>query len=336
MDDMQKLDQILREIDSIKERLAVHERAASQVTILPDDQDQLIGAPLQPGPVIRPQPNPAVSPLRQSRFKREGLENLIGKSLLNRIGIIVLLAMAYFLKYSFDNNWIGPLGRIVIGYVLGAGFLIAGDILMRRGYNYFSQGISGGGISIIYLATFAAVSFYHLISSPLAFVLLVLIALSGGLLAVRQNALGLVFIATLGGFMTPFLMKPVLPLIDIHSANACLSIAGFAFASFYIFSSDFSLPPHTFFGWAGALGAVGLSRYCLSWEVSNALKYFHLDFSYNFLLSLTWVVLAVILILVGACGCGFGHFVHQKYAQSFITFFHNIEELSFKFKCLKG
>jgi uncharacterized membrane protein len=39
------------------------------------------------------------------------MENLIAGRWLNRIGITaVLVSVSYFLKYAFDNNWIGPGG----------------------------------------------------------------------------------------------------------------------------------------------------------------------------------------------------------------------------------
>src|SRR5262245_61721090 len=44
------------------------------------------------------------------------LESKIGGRWLNRIGILaMLIGVSYFLKYAFDNNWIGPAARIVIG-----------------------------------------------------------------------------------------------------------------------------------------------------------------------------------------------------------------------------
>ena len=55
--------------------------------------------------VARP---PAVAP--------DQLENLIGGHWLNRIGILaVFIGISFFLKYAFDNNWIGPSGRVAIG-----------------------------------------------------------------------------------------------------------------------------------------------------------------------------------------------------------------------------
>lgn len=140
-------------------------------------------------------------------LQREGLENLIGGRLLNRIGIIVLMfAVAYFLKYSFDNNWIGPAGRIIIGYCAGIAFLAFGHYLMSKDYHYFSQGFSGGAIGIIYLCTFFAVGSYHLIGPYPAFGILVTTALAGGILSVRQSAYGVAFLAAMGGFLAPFLI----------------------------------------------------------------------------------------------------------------------------------
>lgn len=143
----------------------------------------------------------------KNKLTRENLENAIGGKLLNRVGIVVLLfGVAYFLKYSFDNQWIGEVGRVVIGFLAGISLLVAGDLVMRRDYSYFSQGLTGGGIGVIYLTTFAAANFYFLISSGTAFALLVLTALSGGLLAVRQNAFAVAVLSTLGGFLSPFLI----------------------------------------------------------------------------------------------------------------------------------
>jgi len=48
------------------------------------------------------------------------LESRIGSHWLNRIGIsAVLIGVSYFLKFAFDNNWIGPTGRVVIGLLAG-------------------------------------------------------------------------------------------------------------------------------------------------------------------------------------------------------------------------
>lgn len=147
------------------------------------------------------------SQVMKNKLTKEGLESIIGGKLLNRLGILVLLfGLGYFLKYSFDNQWIGELGRVVIGYLGGLGLLVAGDLVMRKQYRIFSQGLTGGGLAALYVTTFAATNFYHLLGSGTAFVLLVLTATAGGLLAVRQNAYGVAVLTTLGGFLSPFLI----------------------------------------------------------------------------------------------------------------------------------
>src|SRR6266404_4356596 len=64
--------------------------------------------------VTQPPPPPYIPP-RKPVFPAEpqaDLESRIGSHWLNRIGIAALLiGISYFLKFAFDNNWIGPAGR---------------------------------------------------------------------------------------------------------------------------------------------------------------------------------------------------------------------------------
>ncbi len=40
--------------------------------------------------------------------------------ILGRIGIAaVIIGVAFFLKYAFDKNWVGPEGRVAIGILIG-------------------------------------------------------------------------------------------------------------------------------------------------------------------------------------------------------------------------
>jgi len=53
------------------------------------------------------------------------LESRIGSHWLNRIGIAALLiGVSYFLKFAFDNNWIGPAGRVTIGLLAGIAMVV--------------------------------------------------------------------------------------------------------------------------------------------------------------------------------------------------------------------
>jgi uncharacterized membrane protein len=97
--------------------------------------------------------------------KKQNVEFAIGSTWFNRIGIILMiLGIGFFLKYSFDNHWIGVIGRISMGYIASVAFLIAGEWLSRKEkYRNFALGFTGGGITVVYLTTFAAIHFYNLL-----------------------------------------------------------------------------------------------------------------------------------------------------------------------------
>jgi len=71
----------------------------------------------------------------------------------------------------------------------------------------YAQVISGGGIAILFLSIYAAHGYYELIPAPIAFAAMVVIAALGVGLAVRQNALSLATLGTLGAFVTPVLLS---------------------------------------------------------------------------------------------------------------------------------
>src|SRR5271169_4374704 len=99
------------------------------VTTSPSAPPPPVPASLKPRDVLPPQQFKvfAAPPLHSSKPKSSSgldLETLIGGRWLNRIGIVAMIgAVTFFLKYAFDNNWIGPSGRIAIGVLLGAAML---------------------------------------------------------------------------------------------------------------------------------------------------------------------------------------------------------------------
>lgn len=136
------------------------------------------------------------------------LEMRIGGNWLSRIGIIaIVLGVGFFLKYAFDNQWIGPRGRISLGVMSGVGVLIAGERLRARGYRTYAHSLSGGGILILYLSIYAAYAFYRLIGHAPAFLLMVAITGMTVLLAARYTALPIAVLGLIGGFLTPVLLS---------------------------------------------------------------------------------------------------------------------------------
>src|SRR3990167_3960511 len=118
-----------------------------------------------------------------------------------KIGVLaLLLGVSFFLKYAFDNNWVGPAGRVMIGVVVGCLVLGLGEFFRKR-YAIYGQILSGGGIAILYLSTYAAYGFYHLVGMPVAFLFMTVVTLVAGVISVVTNQVPLIAIGIAGGFL---------------------------------------------------------------------------------------------------------------------------------------
>lgn len=121
--------------------------------------------------------------------------------------VAIILGMAYFLKYAIDNEWIGEMGRVILGILTGVGFLVWGEILQRKSYRGYSVTVLGGGIAILYFSIFAAFSFYQLVPQIPALLLMVLITATAVLLALRYDSRTIAVFAIVGGFLTPAMLS---------------------------------------------------------------------------------------------------------------------------------
>ena len=159
----------------------------------------------------KPQPGPVYEP-QESGFDRwlqnnPDLEKFIGENLINKIGIAILvLGIAFFVKYAIDQEWINEIGRVCIGIACG-GILVGVAHYMRNTYRSFSSVLAGGGIAVFYFTIAFAFHQYHLMSQTAAFVIMVVITGFAIALSVLYNKLELAIIATVGGFITPFLVS---------------------------------------------------------------------------------------------------------------------------------
>lgn len=136
------------------------------------------------------------------------LERRIGSHLFNRIGIVaVLIGMAWFLKFAFDNHWIGPLGRVIIGLLVGGGLIAWSEWFRRHSYATFSYSLKAIGSGVLYLSLWAAYSLYGLMPSGAAFGAMILVTAWNGYMALVQDAELLALYAIIGGFLTPTLVS---------------------------------------------------------------------------------------------------------------------------------
>src|SRR5437867_358322 len=153
----------------------------------------------------------AAPPLHSSQSKTTSaldLETLIGGRWMNRIGIVAIIgAVAFFLKYAFDNNWIGPSGRVAIGILLGASMLPWSHWLLRRGYSYFSEGIAGLSAAVLYLSIWAGCQYYTLFTRDVGFYAMIVITAVMAAVALGRNSQRIALLSVFGGFLTPLLVS---------------------------------------------------------------------------------------------------------------------------------
>jgi uncharacterized membrane protein len=136
------------------------------------------------------------------------LEQRIGTRWVLIAGIItVIFAVGFFLKYAYDTNLIGPLGRVVIAAIAGLAALAVGEVTRRRGYGIVAKGVTALGFAILYAAVFSAYRFYELIGPTPAFVLAIFITAAAMLYAVSLNEIVVAFLSLLGGFLTPVIVS---------------------------------------------------------------------------------------------------------------------------------
>ena len=161
-------------------------------------------APSSPSPLTHAQP----APRPVSTKERPDLEKKIGQYWLNRVGIVaILIGVSYFVKLAFENDWIGPAGRIAIGLVAGIGFVLWSERFRKRGYAAFSYSLKAVGIGTLYLSLWGAFQIYHLIPAAAAFAAMIVVTASTIALALSQNAELLASFALIGGFATPILLS---------------------------------------------------------------------------------------------------------------------------------
>jgi uncharacterized membrane protein len=165
--------------------------------------------PTAPPPPIPPAPAPApAAAAMAAEPASRHLEEAIGRRWIGWIAIVLIIfSAAFFLKYAFDNQWIGERGRVMIGLLAGLSFVWAGWKRHMAGGRYLSQVLTGGGIVLVYLSTYASFGFYRLVDQTTAFAFLVVVVIQAHFLATAYNSRAIAVMAQIGGFLVPVLLS---------------------------------------------------------------------------------------------------------------------------------
>ena len=136
------------------------------------------------------------------------LESRIGSQVLNRIAIVALLVgAAYGLKLAVDYGWLGPVARVAIGLVAGAGLVLWSERFRAKGFAAFSYSLKAVGSGVLYLSLWAAFRLFHLIPASAGLLLMVGVTAWNAFMAWAQDSELLAAYAIAGGFATPILLS---------------------------------------------------------------------------------------------------------------------------------
>ena len=198
---------------------------------LPPPLPPPLPAYVEPAPIVPMTPHPSFSGLRQ-KLGNEEWEALIGGSILNKIGAVVLvIGIALFLAYSF--TYMRPAGRAAICIAGSLALLAAGVQVERRAkYRVFARGLIGAGWAGLYATSYAiyALPAARIIESPFAGSVVMLLVAAGMIAhslryrtqAVTGVAYAAAFAALAATPSTPFAVVSLIPLAAsiLYLANA--------------------------------------------------------------------------------------------------------------------
>jgi uncharacterized membrane protein len=132
---------------------------------------------------------------------------VFGGHTLARIGVLILFfGVAFLLKYAVDRGLL-PI-ELRLAAAAAGGFVLLGiGWRLREQRRVYGLTVQGGGIGIVYLTVFAAVSFYQLLPALSGQLVMVLLVTLAAALSVLQNARGLALFSAVGGFLAPILIS---------------------------------------------------------------------------------------------------------------------------------
>jgi len=158
-------------------------------------------------PKLEKQKQLTTAAIVKPKKKKRDIEKFIGENLINKIGIgILVLGIAYFVRYAIDKDWISEIGRVAIG-VLSGGLLILFAHRLRKSFTAFSSVLVGGAMAVFYYTISIGFHEYELFSQPMAFGLMILITGFSVLLSISYDRKELAILGLIGAFSTPLMVS---------------------------------------------------------------------------------------------------------------------------------
>ncbi|MEG2076357.1 MAG: DUF2339 domain-containing protein, partial [Victivallaceae bacterium] len=143
-------------------------------------------------------------------FRKPGVsaEFAIATTWLVRISILLILGgVAFFIKYSADNNLVSPSFRLISCAAAALAVLLWAIKLISGQYRLVAVGMMALSVGMFYFVLYYSAMNYHYISPLLAFAGMLVVTLFSSLLALRYNTMLIAILGLIGGYMTPVMLS---------------------------------------------------------------------------------------------------------------------------------
>jgi uncharacterized membrane protein len=170
----------------------------------------IAGLPPRPAPAAPPPAPPrAAAPARPSPADQgaDFVTTLGPKILVGAGGLAVVFFLAFFVRYAWENDWVGPAGRVATGAVLSLGLIVAGLRTLERQYRPLGQGLAAAGFAGLYVTAFGAHSVYGLLPRAAAALFMTAVVACAVFVAERLDTRLLAGLAWVGGYLAPVLLS---------------------------------------------------------------------------------------------------------------------------------
>ncbi|MFT7507199.1 MAG: putative membrane protein [Acidimicrobiales bacterium] len=166
-----------------------------------------------PPPVmVQPAPNPFMEWLKQDFFVKLG-------------AFLLIIAISMFLLGAFTSNLIGPMGRIVLGLLVGTAFLVLG---VRRIKTFAHQGfiLTVLGTMTIILTLFAAREVYNFFTPASVLFAMFMTTIFVTFVSVRYNSQRLAIAGLVTGSIAPYFINAPEPDIVMFFSYLMVVVMG--------------------------------------------------------------------------------------------------------------
>src|ERR1700737_2825855 len=200
-----EVEKLQKEISQLRGLLNDLRSSLIQNSVSPDVPKLEPTPPPLPTRSVQALPESVASPAGNSPPSRSA-EVTLGQRWFLGIGVFVLLlAIGFFLKYAFDEQWIRPPVQITFGLLVGIFLIGGGEICHRRKRGGVGISFASLGLGALYLSVYAANQIYRLLPDGLTIFGVLLVSTVGLLIFFFWDSRVLAVLSFLGGYLSPLL-----------------------------------------------------------------------------------------------------------------------------------